>query len=69
MEKIGLPPEKAKRRVDAIRESFAEALITGSEVLIPSMPNHEKDRHVLAATVRISAKPAFQGGTLKKQHD
>jgi len=53
--KIGLTPAKAAKRVNAIREHFADAIVTGSETLIPAMTNHPKDRHVLAAAVRSKA--------------
>ncbi len=39
------------RRVEKMKESFRDAMVTGHEGLIPSMTNHEKDRHVLAAAV------------------
>lgn len=42
---------QADRRVSALRSAFPEALVTGYERLIDSMPNDEKDRHVLAAAV------------------
>lgn len=56
VKKIGLTPEKAAKRVKAIREYFADAIVTGSDALIPAMPNDPKDRHVLAAAVRSSAE-------------
>lgn len=34
-----------------MKSAFPEAMITGYEPLIKSMPNNEKDRHVLAAAV------------------
>lgn len=49
---IGLTPAKAAKRVGAIREHFADAVVQGSEALIPAMTNPVKDRHVLAAAVR-----------------
>ena len=36
--------------------AFPEALVTGHEHLIDSMPNHPKDRHVLAAAVAVGAQ-------------
>lgn len=41
----------AQRLVDRLREVFPDALVTGYEALIPTMTNHPKDRHVLAAAV------------------
>lgn len=49
-------PEQAKRREDAMRSAFPEALITGYEHLIPVMTNDEKDRHILAAAAASGTK-------------
>lgn len=40
------------RMVEKMKTAFPEAMVTGHENLIPSMTNHEEDRHVLAAAVR-----------------
>lgn len=40
---------------DELRIHFSEAWIGGHEQLIPRMMNHEKDRHVTAAAVHVSA--------------
>jgi predicted nucleic acid-binding protein len=56
VEKIGLAPEKAAKRVTAIHDHFADAIVRGSESLIAAMTNHPKDRHVLAAAVRSGAE-------------
>lgn len=44
----------AYRRAEMER-IFPDAAITGYEPLIPAMKNDEKDRHVLAAAVRVNA--------------
>lgn len=48
-------PEERHDRVDRtvaqMRAAFPEAMVTGHENLIPSMTNHPKDHHVLAAAV------------------
>lgn len=48
-------PEERHDRIDRtvaqMRTAFPEAMVTGHENLIPSMTNHPKDRHVLAAAV------------------
>ncbi len=44
--------DRVDRTVAQMREAFPEAMITGYENLIPSMTNHPKDRHVLAAAVQ-----------------
>lgn len=49
-------PAKARQRVQAMRRAFERAMVTGFEALIPSMPNHPKDRHVLAAAVIARAQ-------------
>ena len=56
VQKIGLTAEKAQKRTSAIMEHFRDAIVKDSEVLIPAMLNHEKDRHVMAAAVRSSAE-------------
>jgi predicted nucleic acid-binding protein len=52
-------PESRHDRVDRLaakmNEAFPEARVTGYEGLIPSMTNHPKDRHVLAAAVAAGA--------------
>jgi hypothetical protein len=55
-ENFGLTPEQAAYRENEIRKHFGEAWVEGYEDLIPSMTNHEKDRHVLAAAVRCGAE-------------
>lgn len=48
-EDFGLSEEKVRYREREIRRHFPEAWISGYQHLIPSMTNHPKDRHVLAA--------------------
>jgi hypothetical protein len=55
-ENFGLTAEQAAYRESEIRKHFGEAWVEGYEDLIPSMTNHEKDRHVLAAAVRCGAE-------------
>jgi hypothetical protein len=53
---FGVTAEQAAYRESEIRRHFGEAWVEGYEDLIPSMTNHEKDRHVLAAAVRCGAE-------------
>ena len=46
----------ASRLSNAIKTSFPEAFVTDYDLLIPSMANQEKDRHVLAAAVKVGAQ-------------
>ena len=39
-----------------MQHAFPNALVTGHERLIAAMPNHPKDRHVLAAAVQVGAQ-------------
>jgi hypothetical protein len=55
-ESFGVTAEQAAHRENEIRKHFGEAWVEGYEDLIPSMTNHEKDRHVLAAAVRSGAE-------------
>ncbi|RSN49236.1 PIN domain-containing protein [Amycolatopsis sp. WAC 04197] len=52
---FGLEPQQAKRRLTGMRSAFPDSEVTGYEPLIPTMTNHPKDRHVLAAAVRANA--------------
>ncbi len=36
--------------------AFPEALVEDYELLVPAMPNHEKDRHVAAAALKAGAQ-------------
>jgi len=53
---LGISPEKARRRVEAMRRAFDRAAVEGFEGIIDRMPNHPKDRHVLAAAVVAGAQ-------------
>ncbi|ONF62785.1 PIN domain-containing protein [Amycolatopsis keratiniphila] len=52
---FGLEPQQAKRRLTGMRSAFPDSEVTGYEPLIPTMTNHPKDRHVLAAAVHANA--------------
>lgn len=54
-EDFGLSPEKTLYRERETRPHFPEAWIENYESLIPSMRNHPKDRHVLAAAAHARA--------------
>ena len=53
---FGVTAEQAAYRESEIRKHFGEAWVEGYEDLIPSMTNHDKDRHVVAAAVRSGAE-------------
>ena len=55
-ETFGLSDQKAMHRESEIRQHFPEAWIEDYEKLIPTMTNHPKDRHVLAAAAHAGAK-------------
>lgn len=48
--------EQAAKLAATMRRMFPEAQVTDFEDLIPSMRNDEKDRHVVAAAVKIGAQ-------------
>lgn len=54
-ERPDLDPERIKARVEDMRGTFPEAMVSGYEGLIPTMLNDPRDRHVLAAAVRANA--------------
>jgi hypothetical protein len=56
IQKVGLTPERAKRRVHLIREYFQDAVVGGSEALIPAITLADQNRHALAAAVRAGAE-------------
>lgn len=47
----GLTSDQLKKTFDAMRRAFPDAAVRGYEHLVDSMPNHPKDRYVLAAAV------------------
>ncbi len=47
---------KASHLVSTMRHNFPESIVDGYQSLIPTMTNHEKDRHVLAAAVVSGAQ-------------
>ncbi len=54
--KVGVTPEQAHRRIEAMRAAFdAEALVDGFEHLVDAMTCDPKDRHVLAAAAAAGA--------------
>jgi predicted nucleic acid-binding protein len=55
--------ENAARLVATMRRAFPEAQVTDYENLIPSMRNHEKDRHVVAAAVKAGAQVIVTSNT------
>jgi hypothetical protein len=48
------PPALADYWREEVTKSFPESLVTGWEPLLPAMPINLKDRHVLAAAVKIA---------------
>jgi predicted nucleic acid-binding protein len=56
VDKLGVSPTKADKRLNMMRDNFIDAEVTGYEELISAMGNNEKDRHVLAAAVRERAE-------------
>ncbi|MFL5626463.1 MAG: putative toxin-antitoxin system toxin component, PIN family [Ktedonobacteraceae bacterium] len=50
-----MPPEKAQYLIAAISKHFEGSFVSPRKSLIKSMPNHPKDRHVLAAAVASKA--------------
>src|SRR5690348_10636939 len=54
--KKGMAEAKAQKLISVLKTEFEEAFVTEHKQLIASMPNHEKDRHVLAAAVCCKAQ-------------
>jgi predicted nucleic acid-binding protein len=55
VEKFGVAPEKAARRIGRMQSAFPNASVESYQGLIPAMTTHPKDRHVAAAAVRGGA--------------
>ena len=51
-----LSDEQAQRLIGAMQAAFPEAHVADYTALVPAMRNQEKDRHVVAAAVRIGAQ-------------
>ncbi|MGY5885037.1 PIN domain-containing protein [Modestobacter lacusdianchii] len=54
--KLGLSPDRAMRRLTAMRQAFPEASVHGFEHLEEGLSCHPKDRHVLAAAIAAGAE-------------
>ncbi len=54
--KAGIQAEKAARLRATMERAFPEAEVTGYRSLVSAMPNHPKDRHVVAAAVKAGAQ-------------
>ena len=53
--KFELPSAKVGKRINDMRRTFPDAMVTGYEGLVGAMNNDVKDRHVLAAAVAAHA--------------
>jgi predicted nucleic acid-binding protein len=53
--KLGWPNSLTAHLEKELRAHFSDAWISGHESLIPKITNDEKDRHVVAAAVRVEA--------------
>lgn len=56
VENGAMAADRAARLRAKMEEYFPEAEVTGYELLVPAMPNDEKDRHVVAAAVKAGAQ-------------
>lgn len=56
IERLGWPEELANSRILAATEAFPEAMVFGSEHLIPACTNHPDDRHVLAVAIHSKSE-------------
>ena len=58
---IGEP--QAARLIAAMSSHFPESIVTDYEHLVPAMRNHAKDRHVVAAAVKVGAQVVVTANT------
>ena len=54
--RLGLSAQQTAHLTGQLREHFGDCWVEGYEPLIPTMGNHPKDRHVLAAAVHAGAQ-------------
>jgi predicted nucleic acid-binding protein len=54
--KLGKSEDQVRHLEGELRKAFPEAWVTGCKQLEPSLSNHPKDRHVLAAAIRCNAQ-------------
>jgi predicted nucleic acid-binding protein len=55
--KMNLPTEKVDFLLGELHAHFPDAwVLAGFKILIPAMPNDEKDRHIVAAAVKCGAE-------------
>jgi hypothetical protein len=54
--KRGMSETSAQKLSETVKHHFPEAFVTQYDLLIPSMPINEKDKHVLAAAVASGAQ-------------
>ena len=57
------PEASVKRRIQVMKDSFPEAMVTGYLELIDAMNNDTNDRHVLTAAVRCGADAIVSNNT------
>lgn len=55
--------ERVQHLLAELRAQFPEAIVTGYDALIPTMTNHEEDRHVAAAAVTSDAQAIVTSNT------
>jgi predicted nucleic acid-binding protein len=68
--KLGVHEDLAQKRVAEMAGAFPEALVERVELLVPSMPNDSKDRHVLAAAILSGSQVIVTSNTkhFKSEH-
>jgi hypothetical protein len=55
-DKLHKTPEQADHLIEELKSAFPEAWVRDCKDLEAALTNHKKDRHVLAAAIRSSAK-------------
>jgi hypothetical protein len=48
--------DQSRSLVAQMQKVFPDAMVTGHEALVPSLQNHDGDRHVVAATIQAHAQ-------------
>ena len=51
-DKFANSPQQVRRRIEAMKRAFPDAMVVGYEDLVRAMTNDPKDRHAMAAAVK-----------------
>ena len=68
IQKAGISQQQSEHLLSAMNQYFPQAMVVDYESLIDQMPNQEKDRHVAAVAVKVSADVIVTNNLKDFQH-